>query len=103
MSRLRPVRAATIRDGEVLVEEHPDPEPGAGEVLVRVRAAGLNGADMLQRRGRVAALALELVGAVEAGAANADEHLAGSGLGIEVLLDENLAVADRGGTHGCGV
>src|ERR687895_469598 len=46
------MRAATIRDGEVLVEDHPDPEPGAGEVLVRVRAAGLNGADMLQRRGR---------------------------------------------------
>jgi NADPH2:quinone reductase len=45
------VRAATIRDGEVLVEEHPDPVPGAGEVLVRVRAAGLNGADMMQRRG----------------------------------------------------
>jgi NADPH:quinone reductase len=45
------VRAATIRDGEVLVEQHPDPQPGAGEVLVRVRAAGLNGADMMQRRG----------------------------------------------------
>jgi putative PIG3 family NAD(P)H quinone oxidoreductase len=45
------MRAATIRDGEVLVEEHPDPQPGAGEVLVRVRAAGLNGADMMQRRG----------------------------------------------------
>ena len=46
------MRAATIRDGEIVVEEHPDPVPGAGEVLVRVRAAGLNGADMLQRRGR---------------------------------------------------
>jgi len=45
------MRAATIRDGEVLVAEHPDPQPGAGEVLVRVRAAGLNGADMLQRKG----------------------------------------------------
>ena len=45
------MRAATIRDGEVVVEEHPDPQPGAGEVLVRVRAAGLNGADMLQRKG----------------------------------------------------
>jgi NADPH2:quinone reductase len=45
------VRAATIRDGEVLIEEHPDPVPGDGEVLVRVRAAGLNGADMMQRRG----------------------------------------------------
>jgi NADPH2:quinone reductase len=45
------MRAVTIRDGGVLVEEHPDPAPGAGEVLVRVRAAGLNGADMMQRRG----------------------------------------------------
>src|SRR4051794_17909022 len=45
------MRAAIIRDGEVVVAEHPDPEPGAGEVLVRVRAAGLNGADLLQRRG----------------------------------------------------
>ncbi|MDP2712447.1 MAG: zinc-binding dehydrogenase [Solirubrobacteraceae bacterium] len=46
------MRAATIRDGEVLVEQHPDPEPGSGEVLVRSRAAGINGADLLQRRGR---------------------------------------------------
>ena len=45
------MRAATIRDGAVLVIEHPDPEPGAGQVLVRVRAAGINGADMLQRKG----------------------------------------------------
>ncbi len=45
------MRAATIRDGEVLVEQHPDPVPGAGELLVRVRGAGLNGADMMQRRG----------------------------------------------------
>ena len=45
------MRAVTIRDGEVLIEQHPDPEPGEGEVLVRVRAAGLNGADMMQRRG----------------------------------------------------
>jgi putative PIG3 family NAD(P)H quinone oxidoreductase len=45
------MRAATIRDGSVVVEEHPDPEPGSGEILVQVRAAGLNGADMLQRKG----------------------------------------------------
>ncbi len=45
------MRAVTIRDTQLSVEEHPDPEPGAGEVLVRVRAAGLNGADMMQRRG----------------------------------------------------
>jgi NADPH:quinone reductase len=45
------MRAATIRDGEVVVEEHPDPEPGSGEILVRVQAAGLNGADLMQRKG----------------------------------------------------
>jgi NADPH:quinone reductase len=45
------VRAATIREQEIVIEEHPDPVPGAGEVLVRVRGAGLNGADMMQRRG----------------------------------------------------
>jgi len=33
------------------VRELPDPRPGRGEVLVRVRAAGLNRADLLQRRG----------------------------------------------------
>ncbi len=45
------MRAVTIKDGSLVVEERPDPEPGKGELLVRVRAAGLNGADMLQRRG----------------------------------------------------
>jgi NADPH2:quinone reductase len=45
------MRAVTIRDKELSVEDHPDPEPGKGEVLVRVRAAGINGADMMQRRG----------------------------------------------------
>jgi NADPH:quinone reductase len=45
------MRAATIRDKQIAIEEHPDPTPGTGEALVRVRAAGLNGADMMQRRG----------------------------------------------------
>jgi NADPH2:quinone reductase len=45
------MRAATIRDGRVFVAEHPDPEPGAGQVLVRVHAAGINGADIHQRGG----------------------------------------------------
>ena len=45
------MRALTIKDGSLVVEERPDPEPGKGELLVRVRAAGLNGADMLQRKG----------------------------------------------------
>jgi NADPH:quinone reductase len=45
------MRAVTIQDGRLVVEDRPDPQPGKGEVLVRVRGAGLNGADMLQRRG----------------------------------------------------
>ncbi|MGD1059023.1 MAG: NAD(P)H-quinone oxidoreductase [Solirubrobacteraceae bacterium] len=45
------MRAATIREKEILIEEHRDPVPGTDEVLVRVHAAGLNGADMMQRRG----------------------------------------------------
>jgi len=45
------MRAVTLREHELVIEEHPDPLAGAGEVLVRVRAAGLNGADMMQRRG----------------------------------------------------
>ncbi len=72
--------AVTVRAGEVLVEEHPDPEPGPGQVLVRVRAAGLNGADMLQRKGRYPAPpgspkdipGLELAGEVAALGAGAE-------------------------------
>jgi NADPH:quinone reductase len=45
------MRAVTIRENDIVIEKHPDPVPGTGEVLVRVRAAGLNGADMMQRRG----------------------------------------------------
>ena len=35
------MRAVTVRDKQLRVEDHPDPSPGSGEVLVRVRAAGL--------------------------------------------------------------
>jgi len=46
------VRSVIVEDGELSVEDRPDPKPGKGEILVSVRAAGLNGADMMQRRGR---------------------------------------------------
>jgi NADPH2:quinone reductase len=46
------MRAVTIRDTQLVLEQHPDPIAGAGEVLIRVKAAGLNGADMHQRLGR---------------------------------------------------
>ncbi len=43
--------AVTIHQKQLVIAERPDPLPGAGEVLVKVRAAGLNGADQLQLRG----------------------------------------------------
>lgn len=45
------MHAVTIVDGALEWREHPDPAPGTGEVLVEVRAAGLNGADRLQIAG----------------------------------------------------
>ncbi|HLW44936.1 MAG TPA: zinc-binding dehydrogenase [Acidimicrobiales bacterium] len=49
------MQAVVVDNGDLLIEERPDPVPGETEVLVAVRAAGLNGADMLQRRGLYAA------------------------------------------------
>jgi putative PIG3 family NAD(P)H quinone oxidoreductase len=90
------VRAATIVDGELVVREHPDPVPGAGEVLVRVRGAGLNGADLLQRRGAYPAPpgsppdipGLELAGEVEALGPGARRFAAG---------DRVMAIVGGGG------
>lgn len=45
------MHAATAVDGKLVWTEHPDPEPGLGEVLVAVRAAGINAADHLQVQG----------------------------------------------------
>src|SRR5207344_137960 len=60
---------------EVLVlGERPDPQPGAGEVLVRVAAAGVNRPDVLQRKGAYAPPpgasdlpGLEIAGTIESG------------------------------------
>src|SRR3954468_3025523 len=45
------MRAAVIHAGRIEIEERPDPVPGDGEILIRVRAAGINGADLHQRVG----------------------------------------------------
>ena len=64
-----------VGGGEVVdLQDRPDPVPGSGEVLVRVRHAGLNPADLQQRAGRYPAPAgapqdipgLEVAGVVEA-------------------------------------
>ena len=45
------MRAVVIEGGELGVEERPDPLPGDTELAVAVEAAGINAADLLQRRG----------------------------------------------------
>jgi NADPH:quinone reductase-like Zn-dependent oxidoreductase len=45
------MQAVTIVDGDLDWREHPDPTPGAGELLVRVRAAGVCRGDLMQRDG----------------------------------------------------
>jgi NADPH:quinone reductase len=45
------LRGVTVVEGRLEWREHPDPEAGAGELLIDVRAAGINGSDMLQRLG----------------------------------------------------
>src|SRR5437763_790781 len=90
------MRAVVIRDQQLAVEERPDPEPGAGQVLVRVRAAGLNGADMHQRLGRYPAPpgspqdipGLELAGEVAACGPDAERFVPG---------DRVMAVVGGGG------
>ncbi len=41
----------TVVDGDLRWEEHPDPEPADTGLVVAVRAAGVNAADLMQRRG----------------------------------------------------
>jgi len=49
---MRQVVTTTTGDVDVLkVQQKPDPRPGSGEVLIRVKAAGLNFADILSRQG----------------------------------------------------
>ncbi|HMK92708.1 MAG TPA: zinc-binding dehydrogenase [Thermoleophilia bacterium] len=45
------VHAVVITDRQLAWVERPDPSPGESELLVMVRAAGVNGADLAQREG----------------------------------------------------
>jgi NADPH2:quinone reductase len=103
------VRAAIIDDGRLTVQDRPDPEPGTGELLVRVRAAGLNGPDMVQRKGAYPAPpgspqdipGLELAGEVAARGPGADRFeegdrvmavVGGGGQAELVLVHERVAM-----------
>jgi NADPH:quinone reductase len=58
------VRAAVIHEtgppDVIRIEDLPDPEPGEGEVLVRVEAAGVNRFDVNQRKGGASSFPLVL-------------------------------------------
>ncbi len=90
------MRAATVVDGAILVRDHPDPEPGVGQIRVKIKAAGLNGADLLQKRGGYPAPAgapadipgLELAGEVDA---------VGPGASRFSIGDRVMAVVGGGG------
>lgn len=45
------MHAVTVVEGTVEWREHPDPVAGSGELLVEVKAAGINAGDLLQRVG----------------------------------------------------
>ena len=77
----------TTRNGDVgamKVEERPDPVAAAGQVLIRVKAAGLNFADILARQGlypdgppKPCIMGYEVAGIVEAVGDGVDQNLFG--------------------------
>src|SRR5664280_1032286 len=100
------MHAVTIVDGALQWREHPDPQPGPGEVLVTVAAAGVNAADLLQRRGLYPAPVgspadipgLEFAGAVAALGPGAGRFSVGDrvrGLGADRVIEPG-DVADHG-------
>jgi putative PIG3 family NAD(P)H quinone oxidoreductase len=107
------MRALTIIDGKLEVQERPDPVPADGEVLVRVRSAGVNRADLVQRAGFYPAPAgvpadipgLEFAGVIEAtgvrvfGIAGGGAHAELLALPAEQCADvpDGLDLLDAGG------
>jgi NADPH:quinone reductase-like Zn-dependent oxidoreductase len=104
------VKAVRIHeDGgpEVLVyEEAPDPEPAAGEVLVRVRASALNHLDVWVRKGLPSVPKPRILGADGSGLVEAlGEGVEGFEQGQPVVINpgiEHGAVIHVIGEHGDG-
>src|SRR5437762_3809306 len=77
----------TTANGDVRVmkvEQRPDPQPQTGQVLIRVKAAGLNFADILARQGlypdgppKPCVMGYEVSGIVEAVGDGVDQNLIG--------------------------
>jgi NADPH:quinone reductase-like Zn-dependent oxidoreductase len=108
-----PVKAIRIHEhggAEVLrYEDVPDPEPGDGEVLVRIRAASLNHLDVWIRKGMPTVPLPRILGGDGAGVVEAvGPGVAGLAVGQRVVLNPGLQLADgrtvvlgeqRDGTH----
>ena len=86
---MRQIVTTSTGDIDVLkVQEKPDPSPGPGEVVIRVRAAGLNFADILARQGlypdsppKPVVMGYEVSGVVEAVGKDVDSSLVGKAVG----------------------
>jgi zinc-binding alcohol dehydrogenase/oxidoreductase len=105
------VRAVRIHeDGgpEVLeLEEAPDPEPGPGEVLVRLRASALNHLDVWIRKGLPSVPKPRILGADGAGVVEAHvDGVSGLELGERFVLNPGIEVGGGRihviGEHGDG-
>jgi NADPH:quinone reductase-like Zn-dependent oxidoreductase len=80
-------QVVTTRNGGInvlRVEEKPEPQPGAGELVIGVRAAGLNFADILARQGlypdgpaKPCVMGYEVSGVVDSVGENVDRSLVG--------------------------
>jgi NADPH2:quinone reductase len=79
------MKAAILSESGLVIGEAPQPEPTANEILVRVRAAGLNRADILMADGRKhgslggggAILGLEWAGEIVAAGSDTEGFTAG--------------------------
>ncbi len=103
------MKAVVFSRGEVTWADRPDPEPGPRDILVRVEAAGLNRADLLQRAGHYPPPhgipddqpGLECAGVVEVAGKAVERFrpgdrvmglLAGAGQAELALFDERVAM-----------
>ncbi|MGO9560744.1 MAG: zinc-binding dehydrogenase [Acidimicrobiales bacterium] len=104
------MQAVVIDSGTVRADERPDPVPSESELLVRVEAAGLNSADLLQRAGMyppppgspVDIPGMECAGTVVATGPGASRHavgarvmslVGGGGQAGLCLVEDSVAIA----------